>query len=293
MDHTGRRAGSVSRSPMTLGCSALIPDGHEQADHRTGAARRLLRLPGAAVIDVSFSVRRDDRDRLPAPPAKGVLARWPNRPAPARAPAPRQARAPPRPRREPLLYRVLSAAPLVPGLRCAVRGGPAHYAHDFEDVTAWLAQQVAKTPIAGLLRIAWDTVGRIVERVVADHLDERRLNGLVAIGSDEINYRRGQRYLTSVVDHRAGAIVWCAPGRKRPDLAGARHRARRALEDDPRGLDRHVGRLRKRDARARARRDLLRPAPRRALGAARRRPGPPRRRARLRFAGLSLAGGDL
>jgi transposase len=30
---------------------------------------------------------------------------------------------------------------------------------------------------------------------------------------DEISYRRGQRYLTSVVDHRAGAIVWCAPGR--------------------------------------------------------------------------------
>ncbi len=40
---------------------------------------------------------------------------------------------------------------------------------------AWLAQQMAKTPIAGLLRIAWDTVGRIVERVIADHLDEHRL----------------------------------------------------------------------------------------------------------------------
>ena len=51
------------------------------------------------------------------------------------------------------------------------------YTRDFEDVTAWLAQQMAKKPIAGLLRIAWDTVGRIVERVVADHLDERRLAG--------------------------------------------------------------------------------------------------------------------
>jgi hypothetical protein len=53
---------------------------------------------------------------------------------------------------------------------------------DFEDVVAWLAQQMAKTPIAGLLRIAWDTVGRIVARVTADHLDERRLDGLVLIG---------------------------------------------------------------------------------------------------------------
>ena len=67
----------------------------------------------------------------------------------------------------------------------------AHHTRDFEDVVAWLAQQMAKTPITGLLRIGWDTVGRIVERVVADHLDERRLAGLVAIGCDEISYRRG------------------------------------------------------------------------------------------------------
>jgi transposase len=92
------------------------------------------------------------------------------------------------------------------------------YTRDFEDVVAWLAQQMAKTPIAGMLRIAWDTVGRIVERVVADRLDETRLSGLVAIGVDEISYRRHHRYLTSVVDHRAGAIVWCAPGRNAATL---------------------------------------------------------------------------
>ena len=92
------------------------------------------------------------------------------------------------------------------------------YTRDFEDVVCWLAQQMAKKPIAGLLRIAWDTVGRIVERVVEDHLDERRLDGLVAIGVDEISYRRHHRYLTSVVDHQAGAIVWCAPGRNAATL---------------------------------------------------------------------------
>jgi transposase len=108
---------------------------------------------------------------------------------------------------------------------CGVRLEPVPWARpdaahtrDFEDVVAWLAQQMAKTPVAGLLRIGWDTVGRIVERVIADHLDERRLDGLVAIGVDEISYRRGQRYLTSVVDHRAGAIVWCAPGRNAETL---------------------------------------------------------------------------
>ena len=60
------------------------------------------------------------------------------------------------------------------------------YTRDFEDVVAWLAQQMAKTPIAGLLRIAWDSGGKVVQRVMADHLDERRLDGLVAIGVDEV-----------------------------------------------------------------------------------------------------------
>ncbi len=77
----------------------------------------------------------------------------------------------------------------------------ARHTRDFEDTVAWLARQMAKTQIAGLLRIGWDTVGAILERVVAEHLDDRRLSGLVAIGVDEISYRRGQRYLTSVVDH--------------------------------------------------------------------------------------------
>jgi transposase len=96
----------------------------------------------------------------------------------------------------------------------------AHHTRDFEDVVAWLAQQMAKTPIAGLLRIAWDTVGQIVERVVSERLDETRLEGLVAIGVDEISYRRHHRYLTSVVDHHGGGIVWCAPGRNAQTLQG-------------------------------------------------------------------------
>jgi transposase len=64
---------------------------------------------------------------------------------------------------------------------------------DFEDVVAWLAQQMAKTQVAGLLRIAWDTVGQIVQRVDSEQLDEQRLQGLVAIGVDEISYRRHHR----------------------------------------------------------------------------------------------------
>ena len=117
----------------------------------------------------------------------------------------------------------------------------AHHTRDFEDVTAWLAQQMAKTPIAGLLRIAWDTVGQIVERVVAEHLDETRLQGLVAIDVDEISYRRHHRYLISVVDHHAGGIVWCAPGRNSEtlrvffELLGERRHSIRAVSIDMSG----------------------------------------------------------
>jgi transposase len=86
-------------------------------------------------------------------------------------------------------------------------------------MVAWLAQQMSKTQITRLLRLGWATVGHIVSRVVADHLDERRLSGLVSIGCDEISYRRGQRDLTSV-DHQTGAIVWCASGRNAQTLQG-------------------------------------------------------------------------
>jgi transposase len=99
------------------------------------------------------------------------------------------------------------------------RPGAAH-TRDFEDTVAWLAQQMAFAPIARLLRIGWHTIGPIVARVVADHLDQRRLERLVAIGVDEISYRRHHRYLTSVADHQTGAIVSCSPGRNSATLQG-------------------------------------------------------------------------
>ena len=67
----------------------------------------------------------------------------------------------------------------------------ARHTRDFEDLVAFMAQQMAKAPITRLLRIGWDTIGTIIERVVADHLDADRLQGLVMIGCDEISYRRG------------------------------------------------------------------------------------------------------
>ena len=66
------------------------------------------------------------------------------------------------------------------------QAGRAH-TRDFEDVVAWLAQQMAFAPITRLLRVGWHTIGPIVARVVSDQLDEQRLAGLVCIGVDEIS----------------------------------------------------------------------------------------------------------
>ena len=64
------------------------------------------------------------------------------------------------------------------------------------------------------MRVAWRTVGQIVSRVVDEQKGGRDLlAGLTRIGVDEISYRKGQRYLTVVIDHDSGRLVWASDGR--------------------------------------------------------------------------------
>jgi transposase len=86
----------------------------------------------------------------------------------------------------------------------------------FEDQTAWLAVNTSQSAVAQLLRVAWRTVGAICERVCDEAQREGDLlAGLRRIGIDEISHRKGQRYLTVVVDHDTGRLVWAAAGRDR------------------------------------------------------------------------------
>jgi transposase len=87
------------------------------------------------------------------------------------------------------------------------------FTRDFEDVTAFLVTKTDKTSICRFLRTDWDTVGRIVERVVGDDLDPERLSGLVEIGVDEISWRKHHKYLTLVTNHRTRKIVWGKAGK--------------------------------------------------------------------------------
>jgi transposase len=90
----------------------------------------------------------------------------------------------------------------------------ARFTKPFEDQVCWLAVHTSKTAVAELMRVSWRTVGGICDRVareLAGGVD--LLEGLRRIGIDEISHRKGQRYLTVVVDHDTGRLVWVGANR--------------------------------------------------------------------------------
>ena len=94
--------------------------------------------------------------------------------------------------------------------RCGAR-----HSRDFEDVVAWLAQHTDRTTITTLMRTSWETVTAIVGRVVAEHIDARRLENIYRIGVDEVSWRKGHRYLTVVADHDRDGAARSGPARAR------------------------------------------------------------------------------
>lgn len=96
----------------------------------------------------------------------------------------------------------------------------ARLTRDMEDLIAWLAQRTDKTSICRLLRVAWETVQGVVVRVVADHLDDARLEKVFNIGVDEISYKRGHQYLTVIANHDTGRVLHVAKGRNQAALQG-------------------------------------------------------------------------
>jgi transposase len=79
---------------------------------------------------------------------------------------------------------------------------------------AWLTQRVDKTTITKLMSVSWEAVAKIVVDMVAEAIDDTRLENLHRIGVDEVSYRKGHRFLTVVADHdREGAVAWVGEGR--------------------------------------------------------------------------------
>ena len=88
------------------------------------------------------------------------------------------------------------------------------FTRPFEDQCAWLAVNTSATAVAALMRSTWRAVGGICRRVADEARAQRDLlAGLRRIGVDEISVRKGQSYITVVVDHDSGRLVWAHPGR--------------------------------------------------------------------------------
>ncbi len=91
----------------------------------------------------------------------------------------------------------------------------AWHTYDFENLVAYKAQGTDATRVAKDMRISWDTVGKIVSRVV-DRLraaGDDLLDDLASIGLDDLSYRKGHQYISIVVDHVRERIVWAGEGR--------------------------------------------------------------------------------
>jgi transposase len=89
----------------------------------------------------------------------------------------------------------------------------ARFTREFDELIAFLAQRCDKSSIEWTFGIAWRTVGRCIERVVERLSPSDPLEGLTAIGVDEISYRKHHRYLTLVTNHKTGKVVWAKEGK--------------------------------------------------------------------------------
>ena len=89
------------------------------------------------------------------------------------------------------------------------------YTYDFERQTAWLSVHAPRSAVSALMRVDWKSVGPVCRRV-ADELRAEQGAGLFdhlrSIGVDETSHKRGHKYMTAVVDHDRGRVIWMHQG---------------------------------------------------------------------------------
>lgn len=88
----------------------------------------------------------------------------------------------------------------------------------FEEAVGFLVQRCDKTSVTEMFGIAWVTVGLILERVMHRHRLKDPLDGLTAIAVDELSYRKGHKYVTTVANQSTGQIVWVGEGKASESL---------------------------------------------------------------------------
>jgi transposase len=85
---------------------------------------------------------------------------------------------------------------------------------------AFWAKLLAWQQVADLYRSSWNTVYRCVTTAVLWGLERRSLDGIAAIGVDEIQWRRGHQYLTLVyqIDTGSKRLLHASAGRTKESL---------------------------------------------------------------------------
>lgn len=84
------------------------------------------------------------------------------------------------------------------------------------------AQRLSWQQVATVFRASWDSVYRAVEYAVSWGLAHRSLQGIKAIGVDEVQWQRGHKYLTLVYQIDAGLrrLLWVGKDREEESLRG-------------------------------------------------------------------------
>jgi transposase len=88
------------------------------------------------------------------------------------------------------------------------------YTYDFEMAVTWLTLHTTANDVAEYFRIGWHTVGSIAKRVqkALEEQQPNRFDDLEKIGIDETSYKKGHKYMTVIVDHKTGALIWAHKG---------------------------------------------------------------------------------
>ena len=84
------------------------------------------------------------------------------------------------------------------------------------------AKRLSWDEVATVFRASWDSVYRAVEYAVSWGLTHRKLEGIEAIGLDEVQWQRGHKYLTLVYQIDAGLrrLLWIGKDREEVSLRG-------------------------------------------------------------------------
>ena len=84
------------------------------------------------------------------------------------------------------------------------------YTYDFETAVTWMTLHATASDVAEYFRIKWHTVGSIARRVQKrlEEAQPNRFDDLEKIGIDETSYKKGHKYMTVIVNHKTGALIW-------------------------------------------------------------------------------------